>query len=343
MGLDIFFLALSLGLILLASVLFTNAIELMGSRLNLHAGATGSILAAIGTALPETVIPIIAVAVFRDERAKEVAIGAIAGAPFMLATLAFFVTGVAVLVYTALRKRTRKMRIDRGVLVRDLAYFILVYGLAIAATFLGDLLPADLVLAAKIVLCVGLLGAYALYLKRTLSSEAHQLEDFEPLMISRIFRAKEHTSLVVLQLLLALGLMIFSAHLFVQYTESVSITLGMSTLVLSLIITPIATELPEKFNSVLWIGKRKDVLALGNITGAMVFQGCIPVVFGILFTPWNLMQNHGITMVSAVLAMASALITLLCVRFFKRLNAPILLLGGLLYGVFVVYVMNMGH
>ena len=57
-------------------------------------------------------------------------------------------------------------------------------------------------------------------------------------------------------------------------------TLGAAPLIMSLLITPIATELPEKFNSVLWIRQRKDTLALGNITGAMVFQSTFPVSVG---------------------------------------------------------------
>ncbi len=53
-------------------------------------------------------------------------------------------------------------------------------------------------------------------------------------------------------------------------------------------IIPIATELPEKVNSILWIRRRKDTLAFGNITGAMVFQGSILPAIGILLTPWEL-------------------------------------------------------
>ena len=51
----------SLLMILLASILFTNGIELLGHRLKMHQSAVGSVLAAVGTALPETVVPIIAI------------------------------------------------------------------------------------------------------------------------------------------------------------------------------------------------------------------------------------------------------------------------------------------
>ena len=39
---------------------FTNAVEWLGQRLNLGAGAVGALLAAVGTALPESVIPVVA-------------------------------------------------------------------------------------------------------------------------------------------------------------------------------------------------------------------------------------------------------------------------------------------
>ena len=55
-------------------------------------------------------------------------------------------------------------------------------------------------------------------------------------------------------------------------------------LVLSLVLAPLATELPEKANSFFWVREGKDTLALGNITGAMVFQSLIPISFGLAFT-----------------------------------------------------------
>ncbi len=79
----------------------------------------------------------------------------------------------------------------------------------------------------------------------------------------------------------------FGAKGFIHGVEGVSALLGISALLLSLLIIPIATELPEKVNSILWIRRGKDTLAFGNITGAMVFQGTLLPAIGIMLTPWQ--------------------------------------------------------
>ncbi len=63
---------------------------------------------------------------------------------------------------------------------------------------------------------------------------------------------------------------------------------GYPHVVVPLILAPLATELPEKANSFFWVREGKDALALGNITGAMVFQSTIPIFVGMVFIDWNL-------------------------------------------------------
>jgi len=80
--------------ILVAADGFTNRIETLGSRLSLSQAVVGSILAAVGTALPETVLPFVAIFLYGGSSAHEIGVGAILGAPFMLSTLAFFLVGL---------------------------------------------------------------------------------------------------------------------------------------------------------------------------------------------------------------------------------------------------------
>src|SRR5918999_3024622 len=93
---DLLILLISFVIILAGAELFTNGIEWFGRKLGLAEGAVGSVLAAVGTALPETMIPIVAILFAAEEHSDEIGVGAILGAPFMLATLAMFVTGLAV-------------------------------------------------------------------------------------------------------------------------------------------------------------------------------------------------------------------------------------------------------
>jgi cation:H+ antiporter len=329
MTVDIVMLMVSLLLILLSCVMFVNAIECFGKALNLHQGIIGSIFAAIGTALPETIIPVIAILFTKGENAHDIGIGAIAGAPFMLGTLAFFVTGTAVIVNKLLGRRTLVMNVDRGCLSRDLLFFLIYYGLAVSVTFVHEITPI------KWIVAIGLPVSYVLYLKMTIHADVAEVETDELLYCHRFLGVPVSMPWIIVQIIASLGLIVGSAELFIHYVELFSCRIGVSPLILSIIITPIATELPEKFNSVIWVGRKKDTLALGNITGAMVFQSCFPVAFGILFTHWDL---RGITMVSAVCALSMAAITLLWVRIKSTLNPFFLLFGGVLYGVFMLAV-----
>src|SRR4029079_13215694 len=109
-------LAVALAVILLAAELFTNGIEWFGHKLNLAEGAVGSVLAAVGTALPETMIPLIAILLGGGEAAGHIGVGAILGAPFMLSTLAMFVTGIAVLIAARHREAGDVMPVQTRVL-----------------------------------------------------------------------------------------------------------------------------------------------------------------------------------------------------------------------------------
>lgn len=160
-------LMLSLAAILGAAVLFTNAVEIMGDRLNMGHGAVGSLLAAVGTALPETMIPIVAIlgAVIVGSggaAAGEIGIGAILGAPFLLATLALFIVGVSAIFYKDRRGSGSELVVNRQVTIPDMAFFLVCFTLAAGA----GLIQLPLVL--KIALAAFLLVAYAIYVIQTL-------------------------------------------------------------------------------------------------------------------------------------------------------------------------------
>ncbi|MGH8505737.1 MAG: sodium:calcium antiporter [Stenotrophobium sp.] len=279
-------LGLMLLVILLAAELFTNALEHLGERMGISEGVTGSLFAAVGTALPETMVPVIAIFAGTQNAAvnEDIGVGAILGAPLMLSTLSTCLMALSVLRQRGLRGRLRP---ERSGLVRDLNVFLLAFLIAAAAMFLPPGLHAM-----RILLSVLLVAIYVGYVALTyrasgsLVEAGHGTAAEEPILLTRL-GLKENLATIALQLLLALLLLVGGAKGFISGVEGVSQALGISALVLSLLIIPVATELPEKVNSILWARRGKDTLAFGNITGAMVFQGTLLPALGILLTPWQ--------------------------------------------------------
>jgi cation:H+ antiporter len=143
---------------------------------------------------------------------------------------------------------------------------------------------------------------------------------------------------VIVQIVFGLALIIGAAYLFVQYVSDVALSIGLTPLILSLIVVPLATELPEKFNSVLWVRRSKDTLALGNITGAMVFQSTIPVSFGMVFTDWRMSPEYVPAFLQAALALIAGAILLGTMIYMKKLSAQALVLSGIWYVVWAILV-----
>ena len=259
-------------------------------------------------------------------RRSDIGIGAILGAPFMLATLAFFITGLAALLF---RRRNRPLQVDAKVVQRDLKFFLIIYSMAILASFL----PSQ---GLKNGAALSLLVVYAIYVVQTLRSSrgGHNPENLNPLYVAR--RNDNPTMVtILLQIALSLIAIVFGAHVFVNAVQPIAESLGIPVFVLSLIVTPIATELPEKFNSVLWIRRGKDTLALGNLTGAMVFQSSVIPAIGIALTPWRL---DGLALWSAFLALAAASIPYISLRRQGVIFPSGLLMGGVFYLLFILTV-----
>lgn len=329
---DIFLLLFNLLLILLSAEVFTNGIEVFGKKLSLSQAVVGSILAAVGTALPETILPLVAIFLHKGEAGHSIGIGAILGAPFMLATLAFLLIGLTVLIAYISRRRTFVFDAEIPTVKRDLIFFLSMYSCGI---FLPMLIMPHIIVAFLLVI------GYTFYLYLTFKSESDALIHEEKLYLEKFFgkifpvtRFKGFFSLV--QVLLALFIMIEGAHGFVSALQHVSLMLGFDPLLFALLIAPVATELPEKFNSVTWTFKGRDTLAMGNVTGAMVFQSTFPVSVGIIFTDWNI---TGYALLSACLAILAGLIILGEIHFRKRISPLTLILSGsfyLLYALLII-------
>ena len=311
---------LALAVTLLGSSVFTNAIEWFGKRLKLSEGAVGSVLAAVGTALPETIIPLIALLFGTGTAKKEIGIGAILGAPFMLATLTLPLAGFGVYYFSILGKRKKSLNLNFAEIGTDLKYFLISISLAVAATAVNNRMT-------HILIGLLLFGIYAHYLKTILARPSSESHSLDPLFLEKIIR-NPGLPAILFQTFIGLGLIVGGAYFFIDGIEQVAAYFQVSPMILSLLVTPIATELPEKFNSLIWISKKKDQLAITNITGALVFQSTFPVSFGLFLTPWQF-DHNGI--VNIVLTLSTALIFYGVLLFKKKWEFHHLMAGSLAY------------
>ena len=326
---DVVFLLASFAVILSGALLFTNAIEWAGHRLGLGEGATGSVLAAVGTAMPETLIPIVAI-IGGEQGSEDVAVGAIIGAPFLLATIAMALVGISALAFRGRREQGARLEVDVPTLDRDLAFFLIFFAVGIAV---GLGVPDG----AQIPLAIVFAIAYAVYVRWTLrgGGAVPEADEISPLYMDRSKDDQPTTGSIVLQLAVGLGAIVGGAHLFVEELVTLAEDIGIEPLVLSLVLAPLATELPEKANSFFWVRDGKDSLALGNITGAMVFQSTIPIAFGLAFTEWDLDK---FAVVSGVLGLIGGVLAFWALRLRDRFEVGPVIAWIALFAGFVAYV-----
>jgi cation:H+ antiporter len=259
----------------------------------------------------------------------------------MLSTLAFFLVGLTVSLSAVRKKRRFELKVETLSLRRDLSFFLTMYCLAvIAPLFMGR--------AVRTPIAVLLVAGYLFYIRMTFRGESADMEHAEEVYIwlfakrfTRLTIAKAPAALILVQVAASLTVMIKGAHIFVESLGWISARFGMNPLLFSLLLAPFATELPEKFNSVTWILKGRDTLAVGNITGAMVFQATFPVSVGLLFTEWNI---SGMALLSALLAIFSGATVLAAILIKKRVPPLLMIIPGFLYLIYLATViLTYGH
>ncbi|MHB8405167.1 MAG: sodium:calcium antiporter [Gammaproteobacteria bacterium] len=330
---DIGVLLLALLIILAGSQLFTNALEHVGQRLSLSEGLVGSVFAAVGTALPETLIPIVAVFFGGPSPSirGHIGIGAILGAPLMLVSMA-----MALMALFAGMKRGWHVRLKPEIsgFLRDLLYFLAAFIIALLSLFIPAQQPG-----ARILASAALVFLYIIYVTNTVRASkmlvlnGHGTHTEHPLWLKRT-GIPRGLWLELTQLALGLALIIAGAKMFVYGVEQLALFSGVSALLLSLLIVPVATEMPEKINSILWVRRGKDTLAFGNITGALVFQGTLLTAFGIQLSGWvpqaDILWSMGLTF--------AAVLWVLLLSVSRRLTPTWMIFSGLAYALLFVLV-----
>jgi len=270
----------SAGLIYLACEFFVNGVEWLGHHLAVGQKATGTILAAFGTALPESVVTFVAVTFPRAAGDKDIGVGAAMGGPLVLGTIAYAVVGVALWACKrALPEGEEGRKLYAG-LSRDQAWFIVISIVKLAVGVVA--------FAFKPWLGVLFLAAYGAYAWKEMGGDQEAIEgDLEPLKFAPKARIPPLVA-TIFQTAAALVVIFLACRFFVGQLDDLGPYLGLKPQLLSLLVSPVATELPETLNAVIWIRQGKVRLALANISGAMMIQATVPTAFGLFSTPWML-------------------------------------------------------
>ncbi|HET9117146.1 MAG TPA: sodium:calcium antiporter [Pseudonocardiaceae bacterium] len=291
--------------IYLACEWFVNAVEWLGLQLDVGPMAVGTILAAVGTALPESVVTLVAVTFGGGPQGKDIGVGAALGGPLVVGTIAYATIGATLIVrrWQARRRQTAPAKasdardpdggsagapvdpagtivgINTGRLTRDQTWFLAIFVVKVGLGLIDFALKRWLGLA--------FFAAYAVYFWRELRGGGQSsAEDLEPLKLQPR-RAVPSKLAVVTQTLTTLALIFLASQVFVGQLQWAGPALGLSPVVVALLLSPLATELPEIMNALIWVRQGKTQLALSNISGAMMIQATVPSGLGLLFTPWR--------------------------------------------------------
>jgi cation:H+ antiporter len=302
---------------------FVNGVEWLGRKLGVGETATGTILAAFGTALPESAVTFVAVVFGRDSAQKDIGVGAALGGPMVLATISYAVVGFAMLWnHRRLGRTTHVIECDSMRLRRDQAWFLCI--------FIGKVALGLLAFNYKPWLGALFLLAYAVYLLRELrGARVLSEDDLEPLKLHP--KGEPGPLWPLLQTTLALIAIAIASKVFVGQLETIGVWAGLSPQLVALLLSPVATELPETMNALIWVRQGKERLALANISGAMMIQATIPTALGLFFTSWVFSRE---LIVSGVVTMV-AVAVLLGLFSKNAVNARSLMPLAGLYAVFV--------
>lgn len=308
-----------------ACELFVNSIEWLGRKLRISENAVGTVLAAVGTALPESLVTLIALVFSSSAVSQDIGIGAIIGGPLMLVTIAYFTVGLTTIVARKKRSLGTRLQLDQIGVSRDVVWFLAIFVVAIASS----LIPSHEI---KVLVALGLIAAYFAYAFGELGEEVGEQRQLARLHFQRRVSVPD-TWRVILQVALGIAGMIYGANLFVNNLSNVAEGIGLSAVVLSILLSPVATELPEVMNAVLWVRQGKEDLAVGNVSGSMLVQAAIPCALGLAFSPWELARAP----VLGVAAILAATLWVFANLRMARLSAVRLLLTGVPYVALVVF------
>jgi cation:H+ antiporter len=267
----------SMVIVFIAAMLFVNAIEYLGFRLELGGSFVGAILAPLFTSFPELIVFLVAVFAYTGEAGEEIGIGTVFGQPFMASSLSYGLVGLVVIVGYYLKKRDDLVLEVDKTLVIPYAFISVLFPLTIVPAIIGGHHLFGLLFLASYV------GYIWMMYKRRM---AETIEDAEMPYACGIIKHPLFAGFI--QLFAAVVLLYIGSERLVSSVDILARNIGISPLGLALIIVPAATAIPETTSALIWGYRGKDTLCMGSLVGEKILYSTLYPGLGLLLTSWEI-------------------------------------------------------
>lgn len=313
----------SLAIVFIASLLFTNGIEFVSTRLRFTKSFTGTIISPVFSSFPELIVFLIAIAFVGGKSGDEVAIGTVIGEPFVVSTVSFTLIFIVIILSMIMRREfSFSFQVEKNLYLPYLFITILFSSLLIPAYYGSYHFEIGLTLI--------LFYLLYFYLVKRIGGEGFE-DEFEAPILSRFMNM---TSAAAIQLLISFIMLYFGSRMLVSSIIELSISLGISALTLTIVIVPVATAMPETIISIIWAYKRKYSLAIYSLIGEIILCSSIYPGIALIFIPWALNTSAVISIIFT--ATVSTIYLISSIR--GRIHVFSFLFGLLLFILYIILI-----
>lgn len=256
-----------IAMIIVSSFLLTLAIEEIGRRGRLSDRLTGAVISPIFTSLPELAVILIALLFVGRTSGSEIAAGTIIGEPFMVSALGFPIVALTLLFA---RKKRRLEEID-GTLSKMLIFMGLIFPIILVPHFFSSVYVRPVVAVLLVILFIVFLK-----LVRGKGNFEEEASDFKI----------KTGAMFALILALGIGLLLGGSSLLVTGIDNLSQQIGVNRELITILLVPLGTIVPETMNAVIWAYRGRTSLAIGAMVGEEIFFVTLYPVIGILASQW---------------------------------------------------------
>lgn len=258
MLLDIFFLILGLGLILVGANALTDGSSAIARRWGVSDLVIGLTVVAFGTSAPELTISLISAL----GGSAEMAIGNVVGSNIFNILVIIGVTAMVV-----------PIKIGRSIMTNEIPLVIL-SSLALLTIANGPLLDGAPLMTVSRVNGILLLLFFMIFMRYTFSQakQPAEADDQDPAEESAAAIKQMPMWKATLWVIGGLAALIYGGDRFVAGASGIASSLGVSDAVIALTIVAAGTSLPELATSVTAALKGKTGIALGNVIGSNIFN-----------------------------------------------------------------------